>query len=354
MSDPIDLTRRPKLDDDTNGLDCFGTESITIIDTADDSAALIEFEEVLPAVRVASLPPMPVGRAGASQLPAVQASQRQVMPVIRLSPPAAWRRSAHWPGMPVTAVAVVFLLVGLVGLWMNVLRNKPVTSVAVAPTRTAPPVSPPVRLAPDAAPPATATTQPPRAAAAPTTRTGSAVLPDSAARSTPQTLSIEPAVEPDAGRLLAPPATAAAPIERPIVIATPEVVRAEPLIEAPAPSVREAVAVVVPNDRSSIERVLAQYRDAYDRLDAPSAAVIWPRVDTRALSRAFSTLAEQDVSFDRCDLDITGVKANAQCTGEIRYVRRVGDQEPRVRRMSWSFAFERVEDRWQIAQVTAD
>ena len=100
--------------------------------------------------------------------------------------------------------------------------------------------------------------------------------------------------------------------------------------------------------------MLRAYRDAYDRLDAPSAAVIWPRVDTRALNRAFSTLVEQDVSFERCDLDIAGAKANAKCTGEIRYVQRVGDHTPRVRRLSWLFAFERVSDRWQIAQVTAD
>jgi hypothetical protein len=142
-----------------------------------------------------------------------------------------------------------------------------------------------------------------------------------------------------------------APVESPIVVATPEVVTA-PL--APEAAAARAAIVTPPSDRASIERVLDQYRDAYDRLDAPSAAVIWPRVDTRALSRAFGTLAAQDLSFDSCALDIAGAKAQARCVGEIRYVRRVGDQAERVRRMSWSFAFERVSDRWQIAQVTAD
>jgi hypothetical protein len=133
--------------------------------------------------------------------------------------------------------------------------------------------------------------------------------------------------------------------------AAPEVVRAEP--EAPRAAAAPAV-ITPPSDRSSIERVLQAYREAYDRLDAPSAAVIWPRVDTRALSRAFSTLSEQDLSFESCDLNIAGAEAKARCIGEIRYVRRVGDQAPRVRKMSWSFALERVSDRWQIAQVTAD
>jgi hypothetical protein len=135
------------------------------------------------------------------------------------------------------------------------------------------------------------------------------------------------------------------------VIATPEVVRPGTSVEAAA--VPAAVATP-PSDRASIERVLQQYRDAYDRLDAPSAALIWPRVDTRALSRAFSTLVSQDVSFDRCEFDLAGVRANAQCTGEIRYVPRIGDQTQRVRRMSWSFVMERVSDRWQIAEVIAD
>jgi hypothetical protein len=138
-----------------------------------------------------------------------------------------------------------------------------------------------------------------------------------------------------------------------VVIATPEIVKPGSSVEAEAAPAPAAI-VTPPSDRASIERVLQQYRDAYDRLDAPSAAVIWPRVDTRALSRAFSTLASQDLSFDRCNLDIAGQKANARCTGEIRYVRRVGDQVTRVRRISWSFALERVSDRWLIAQVTAD
>jgi hypothetical protein len=140
-----------------------------------------------------------------------------------------------------------------------------------------------------------------------------------------------------------------------------------PLLEAaraaPTPVVPSASGAVIPlpraaaalsSDRASIERVLEAYRDAYDRLDASSAAVIWPRVDTRALSRAFSTLSSQDVSFDSCALDIAGAQAKAQCVGAIRYVRRLGDQTPRERRLSWSFALERVSDRWQIAHVNAD
>jgi hypothetical protein len=60
------------------------------------------------------------------------------------------------------------------------------------------------------------------------------------------------------------------------------------------------------------------------------------------------------MSFDRCDVAIFGARATARCTGAIRYVQRVGDQDSRVRQLSWSFALERVSDRWQIASVTAE
>jgi hypothetical protein len=365
MSEPQDPTRKPGLDDEVDGLECFATESVADVHEAHD-AAVAEFEEVLPAVRVASLPPEP--RRATRQ--AVVVATPDVLPPARISPPPMWRRS--WPGARVTAVALVFLLVGVGGMWMNLQRGRPKTA-AVA-VRSAPPSATPVVPSAPAAPtvangatapsraeavaanpPATVAARPREAAAPMTTApaTSSPVRAEAARR---------PAVAPPAQMPETPaatePDTAPMPVETPAValeapvIATPEVVRAEPASEvAPAPV---AVITPPPNDRASIERVLQQYRDAYDRLDAPSAAVIWPRVDTRALSRAFSTLASQDLSFDRCDLAITGVKASAQCTGAIRYVRRVGDQQLRVRRMSWSFAFERVSDRWQIAQVTAD
>jgi hypothetical protein len=148
------------------------------------------------------------------------------------------------------------------------------------------------------------------------------------------------------------PATRA--IESPVVTASPQVVG---VVLAPQLAHADAVparATIVPaNDRSSIERLLEAYRVAYDKLDASSAAAVWPGVDTRALNRAFQALAEQDVSFDSCNLDIGGANANARCVGEIRYVGRVGDQSPQVRRLSWSFELERVSDRWQIAQVAA-
>jgi hypothetical protein len=303
---PSDPARRPGLDDDTDGLDCFVAEGASEMDEADDSAALVRIHSVA---------------------------------VVRIAPQPFWQLS--WPGVRVTAVAAVLVVVGVIGMWMNLrgdrttrtvtvpssVPSSPASHSAVVPHETAESVTaaPPADSAPGPLPPAAA----PRSAM----------------------ISPQPAMTVDA----APPAlvetTPVIPVESPIVVATPEVVTAPLASEA---AVARVAIVTPPTDRASIENVLQQYRDAYDRLDAPSAAVIWPRVDTRALARAFGTLAEQDLSFDSCNLDIAGMKAEARCVGEIRYVRRVGDQAPRVRRMSWSFALERVSDRWQIAQVTAD
>ena len=90
-----------------------------------------------------------------------------------------------------------------------------------------------------------------------------------------------------------------------------------------------------------------------ERLDASAAASIWRSVDTSALARAFSTLSSQELSFDRCDLNVSGARATARCNGQLRYVRRFGDAKPQQRRMSWNIQFERSGERWFIAGLTA-
>lgn len=117
------------------------------------------------------------------------------------------------------------------------------------------------------------------------------------------------------------------------------------------PIVPEAFIAV--DERAEIDRVLRVYRESYDRLDVRLTATIWPTVDTRALARAFGTLAEQQVTFEHCELDVTGTRATARCDGTLRYVPRVGDSAPRVRQVSWAFDLHRVANRWEIRSVTA-
>jgi hypothetical protein len=330
MTDETD-SRKPALDDEVDGLDCFATEGVDIVDSADDVGALVKATPALPAVRE---PALPVVRAAK----------------------AVWRDWARDQWIRRSFAASALLGVGVLSLWLiepdrpkSIVADTPAPapSVAAAPPVVQPVPPPPVAIVVVPSPTTATSAAAPRTIAPPVT---------APVRRPPASLNApSPSTAASSEAVARPAVPSAPPVPSPeerVVVAPPEVVRSEP--PAAAPAAPPVAAVVVPTDRASIERVLQAYRDAYDRLDAPAAAVIWPRVDTRALNRAFGTLSEQDVSFERCDLAIIGAKANAKCTGEIRYVRRVGDQTPRTRRLSWVFAFERVSDRWQIAQVIAE
>jgi hypothetical protein len=83
-------------------------------------------------------------------------------------------------------------------------------------------------------------------------------------------------------------------------------------------------------------------------------STFWQGLDTRALQRAFATLSQQDVTFDRCDVRVSGQdRAAAICRGVLRYVPRIGTAEPQQRRLSWDFEFQRAAGRWLIASVSA-
>jgi hypothetical protein len=330
--DPTGSVRKPALDEESDGLDCFATEAVSEIESADDFAA------------EAVEPPLAAPTSGAGGLD-------------------VWRRGE---GVEyVKAFIVIGVVLGLAVLTNRIVdrRAGPVTGPGAGAPADAPVPSPPTpAAAPDAFAAAQLVARPAiepnlavdRRAASPRAADVARVAPAATApRRSPASRDTSVPIlrsSPDTSVGAVLPSFAA--IESPIA-AAPADVRREPVPDAvralPTPAV-----IVPPSDRSLIERVLDTYRDAYDRLDAPAAAVVWPHVDTRALSRAFSTLAQQDLHFDSCRFDIAGAQAQAHCVGQLRYVRRVGDQSPRVRRMSWSFALERVADRWQIAEVNAN
>jgi ATP-binding cassette subfamily B protein len=106
-------------------------------------------------------------------------------------------------------------------------------------------------------------------------------------------------------------------------------------------------------DDEAIRRVLSLYERSYDRLDAASVAAVWRGLDSRGLERAFGTLASQDLAFDRCELDIEGDRAIAECRGALRYVPRIGGASPQERQLSWTFDLQQDEGRWHIATVNA-
>jgi hypothetical protein len=153
--------------------------------------------------------------------------------------------------------------------------------------------------------------------------------------------------------------TAAGLAPLPEVVAAPAVPLPEP--EPPPVAAAAAASAIEPRavdpviaDRAAIGDVLQSYRTSYNALDATSVSTIWQGLDTRALQRAFSTLSEQTVSFDRCDVRVTSDdRAEAVCRGLLTYVPKIGDGSPQQRRLAWTFDFRRAADRWLIAQVSA-
>jgi hypothetical protein len=100
--------------------------------------------------------------------------------------------------------------------------------------------------------------------------------------------------------------------------------------------------------------VLGRYRSAFNALDAKAAQQVWPTVNERTLDRAFGQLQEQNVSFDRCTIDVKGVLAQANCSGTTRFVPRVGSRSQQVESRQWNFSLRKgYGGGWVIQEVQA-
>jgi hypothetical protein len=154
-------------------------------------------------------------------------------------------------------------------------------------------------------------------------------------------------------------AAPSAPLVSAPVVTAPPVPDSPPVANAGAEEAARAVlpptttTATVVNDEQEIRILLDAYRQSYVRLDAVSTARLWPGVDTAALSRAFSTIARQQVEFEQCALSVLGDRATARCEGSLEYVRRVGNGTARSRELSWAFELDRSTGRWLISRVTA-
>jgi hypothetical protein len=105
---------------------------------------------------------------------------------------------------------------------------------------------------------------------------------------------------------------------------------------------------VARTEQGEIQRALTQYRTAYDRLDAEAAQAVWPSVDVRALSRAFDSLASQQLAFDACELQIAGQSATAQCRGNATYEPKIGNRGPKLEPRQWTFRLQKQGEEWKI------
>ena len=136
-------------------------------------------------------------------------------------------------------------------------------------------------------------------------------------------------------------------------VAAAEAATLAPAVPAPAPPVGmpEAPAPSRDLDAQAIENVLGLYRNAFNRLDAGAASLVWPTVDEKTLARAFERLEDQDVSFESCQIEIAAALAEAACRGSARYVPRVGSRTGKAEARQWTFSLRKDSGEWLIDRV---
>lgn len=148
--------------------------------------------------------------------------------------------------------------------------------------------------------------------------------------------------------LPAPPAAPVLEMPAASIVPAPAVPPESTPAGAPRPEAGVLPSVAARTEQNEIQRTLAQYRAAYDLLDARAAQAVWPSVDVRALSRAFDTLASQQLAFDTCELRIAGEAATAECHGSATYVPKIGNRGPRLEPRQWTFRLQKQGESWKI------
>jgi tetratricopeptide (TPR) repeat protein len=154
----------------------------------------------------------------------------------------------------------------------------------------------------------------------------------------------------------APPLTASLTPEPPVV---PAVVSSPPAASsAPSPAAETDTSTIAAkpriDDEVLVKQALQRYRVAYDGLDARSAQAVWPAVNQAALARAFDGLESQNLTFDRCDVQLQSETAAATCHGTARYVPKIGSREPRIEPRIWIFSLRRAGTDWKISSARVD
>ena len=107
------------------------------------------------------------------------------------------------------------------------------------------------------------------------------------------------------------------------------------------------------DEPAEVREVLSSYEEAYSRLDPSLARAVWPAVDERALSRAFSSLASQQVTLGRCDVSVNGATARATCAGTATWTPKVGGGGARTEARRWTFDLRKAGDAWRIERAVA-
>ena len=198
----------------------------------------------------------------------------------------------------------------------------------------------------------------------PVARTGGAPVPASFAMRPVETSPVSRPLPSTTGALvlasdvsasaLAPPASPSAPPATPATGKVEPVREPEPTPVAavpPPPPAPSPMPAPVNSDRTAVESILGRYRSAYAALDVNAVRAFWPTVNVQALGSAFDQLQVQKIDFDKCQIDVTGARANAVCGGTARFVPKVGSRNIRVESRRWTFHLVRLGGSWMLERV---
>ena len=151
----------------------------------------------------------------------------------------------------------------------------------------------------------------------------------------------------------APPLVAPSSMTADTAPAAPSIPDAPESVAPKVDPVPALAAAPPPRDETAdVRAVLARYETAYTELDSSQARAVWPGVDERALSRAFSSLASQRVSLGRCDVTLNGGTARATCAGVATWTPKVGGGGARTEARRWVFDLSKSGEAWRIQRAT--
>jgi hypothetical protein len=105
------------------------------------------------------------------------------------------------------------------------------------------------------------------------------------------------------------------------------------------------------DERAAVLATLRRYEAAYSALDARAVRTVWPSVNQGALSRAFESLAAQNIRLGNCTVTVRAPTARAICAGSATWVPRIGGGKPREDRRTWTFSLAQRDQSWSIVSA---
>jgi hypothetical protein len=149
------------------------------------------------------------------------------------------------------------------------------------------------------------------------------------------------------------PAAGSAPAPTEVTSAPPVSAPSAPPPPASVSAASATPAAGLTAEPRGVTVALNRYQEAFSALDVNAAHAVWPNVDVKALAKAFDQLEEQRFDLEGCNITVAGARAEANCGGNARYIRKIGSRALRVEPRRWHFKLRQTNDQWVIDTVDA-